>query len=817
MTEGYDPQASALDAYLQRGGNNLTPSEDHPVFHRKAPFPLEEAQLAEEIRRLAQSVQPDPLFEQELERHLTQIAEQRNPSRERHNKLGCWLAASGFSIALLVGLAWVARSVLLLGALPTAAQPASPQAVVHTATPIAVAPQPTLDLAATPSPFPTSTASPVIYALAIQPELDFLLETEFPPAPAEASVYRQAGWEALTPANAAMRAAQLGVEGGVYLASPKPPGSACYLVWDGIQKVTFCGSPDSFQYEAGDPALFDPPDCAAPCLARGAEGALLDFLNGHSLLGFPAETRPSAWRAWVDQLIQTIEGYPLLYRSGECQGEALISAQGNVLSLDYNPVSLENLGSFPILSAAQAWEAATQITATRGIELLRRNAPAEGSMTWLRVYPPDEPVEIFGNLEVFQPVTNDPTLLMLKNLPLTGNITGLESASAINPFVQVLGRILEDEAGRRTLQVEGWQVSPFPFQTLSGRVERQSNGAYLNTGERAYLLPNLPEGVPGDRILTVGGVVIEQPELSLAWSVIATGESGFGGGSGSAFPDLNLEGRSGLTQGPIHAPPTPPSPGQRLEGASGRPYVLIHMYSDGSTRAEVWFYLDPAAEGQETATILLEGVGLAGIERYHNLPLRIWGSYGELQRGQLVFHLENYEPVYSQLQIQAWIGRFEPVTLENRPALLFTTLEGEKLALDAASVADLTEDLDLSPGDPVVLEGFVLPDRSLGGFPVIQRTSLHFSQGIEDLSEYTVLSGKPVVIQETGTAGAAQKAFIQNIELAYWTENPRELDLSGAAPLPYAQPVWRFSGVFEDGAEFDIIIQALAAEFLVQP
>jgi len=414
MTDEFDPQANALDAYLQHEGDHLTPGENHPIFFRKVPFPQEEARLAGEIRRLAHSVQPEPGFDQELERRLMQLAAQRKPPRERRGRLGCWLAASGLSVALLIGLVWIARAVLLLDAAPAATQPVNTPAASQTATPLAAAGQPTRDTPATSLPVPTAAGSAAIDALVIQPELDFLLETEFPEAPSAAGVYRQAAREALTPANAEARAAQLGVSGDVYLTPSSPPSAAGYMVWDGVQKVTFYGSPNSFRYESGNPALFPAPDCAAPCLAPGTEDALINFLNERGLLGFPAETRPSIWRAQVDQLVQTIEDRPLLYRSGEYQGEARIDALGQVQQLDYNPVSLENLGSFPVLSAAQAWEAAAQVDTTRGITLLRRTAPAEDAKTWRRVYPPGEPVEIFGSVEVYQSATNGSTLDLLQ-------------------------------------------------------------------------------------------------------------------------------------------------------------------------------------------------------------------------------------------------------------------------------------------------------------------------------------------------------------------------------------------------------------------
>jgi hypothetical protein len=53
---------------------------------------------------------------------------------------------------------------------------------------------------------------------------------------------------------------------------------------------------------------------------------------------------------------------------------------------------------------------------------------------------------------------------------------------------------------------------------------------------------------------------------------------------------------------------------------------------------------------------------------------------------------------------------------------------------------------------------------------------------------------------------------IEQIELAYFTYNQR---YDGVPYEPVLQPVWRFYGHYEDGSEFEILIQALKPEFLL--
>jgi hypothetical protein len=59
---------------------------------------------------------------------------------------------------------------------------------------------------------------------------------------------------------------------------------------------------------------------------------------------------------------------------------------------------------------------------------------------------------------------------------------------------------------------------------------------------------------------------------------------------------------------------------------------------------------------------------------------------------------------------------------------------------------------------------------------------------------------------------------ITEVELAYYVSNPyyQVNDPNYDQRSPYIQPVWHFHGQYDDGSEFDILIQALKQEFLLQ-
>jgi hypothetical protein len=651
--------------------------------------------------------------------------------------------------------------------------------------------------------------------LPIQPDVDFILKAEFPEGPAEATIHRQASWEALTIENARQAAAQLGVDGGVYTAPFGPPGSTSYRVQDGNRSVIFIDSPHSIQYESGNPIHYEKVDCQPPCLSPEAQRALETFLVESQLADFPFIIRPSLSRPQTGQVVQLIDGKPLSFKRGNYQGEAQMSSTSEVLDLDLEPIKLEGLGNFPILTAQQAWEQLTREKPTNGIEIMSRTLPPVNAKTWQRTHALNQEVELFGNLSVYPSAEAGlPALVLFDGYPVSGNNQGMAEIGAQNPFVQVWGQFLDDGEGGRTLQVNGWQASPFPDQTLSGVVERRDGEAFLIGNGRTLRLPELPHEVPEGETLMAYGVVVEGEQPTLEWRFIGS-EIGFGGGGGGgrAFPELNLEG--GQEPLPTEAPaPTPVDlTGQRLEGTQGRPLVFIHQYSDGSTRVEVMFYPDPGQIEPDQSTLFLEGAGLAGIEAYHNLPVRIWGAISGMQAGGPVVTVERVEPVYPGMTVQTWLGKAESVTMEGREVLVFTAADGAEYVL-SFSLEDPSSQSIGAPGDPLVVEGVIVPGQTLSGYPVITDYAINPGTGLQDLSNYQPQSVAPLVIQERGAAGARRIGTIELVELAYTTDEPRYLDRSSGLPLPYVQPVWRFAGRYDDGSLFEIYVQAIDPRFL---
>ncbi len=107
-----------------------------------------------------------------------------------------------------------------------------------------------------------------------------------------------------------------------------------------------------------------------------SNGDLLKFLNEHGLLDFPATSQLIPSQPQSEQLVQLIDGLPVLYSPPTSQGEALIGSSGEILRLDIDPVKVEAVAKLPILTAQQAWEQAITAKDINGTELhIRRITP----------------------------------------------------------------------------------------------------------------------------------------------------------------------------------------------------------------------------------------------------------------------------------------------------------------------------------------------------------------------------------------------------------------------------------------------------------
>ncbi len=770
------------------------------------------------LTRSNRSVQPDPQFESELENQLMALYEGTSHPPggiiKSKNNIGWWLGLGGLVLALLIGLAWLFGSLTSMEApitdLPESSQPTGSLLVsepAQMASPVSAYP------AVMP---PTLPALRKVYALAIQPDVDFSLEATFPENLPDAALFRQAAWEPVTVETARTSAAQLGVQGSVYFLPNQQGDENHYLVWDGLQKVTFFGSPRSSFLNQKIQQFSSSPTANHPACQKRRPAAWKAFCPAVICSIFLTKSGSQRRSRKVEHIVQLLNEIPLLYRPGNYQGEARVGSDGELLRLDYHPIQVEEIGRFPILSARQAWETAAAMQTSIGMHFSTRTAFPSDERTWLRTYPLDESVELFGSLQLYPSAEGGVPLVLFDGFELKGSTQGMEKAAETNSFVQVWGHFVEESKGSRFLQVDGWQRSAFPSQTITGTINRQEGQAQLDSDGMTYLLPDLPADIPEGQPLAVSGVVIEGPQLTLDWSAISNPTRGSEWVGGPGFFELDLS--EGTTSAASDPAAVQAGQGNRwLEALLGLPQIVFHQYPDGSTTAEVILKIDPGQDGSDLGEVRLEGPGLEGIEAFHNLPVRTWGSIVGSSHNIPVLNAERIEPVYPGLKNQAWLGRYELETINGLDAVKFTSHNGEQFFLDQSGAGSIDQNA-FGPGDPVVVEGYLIPDQqSPSGAPIIHANVINPAQGMEDLSGYVPQSITPLVIKETGSAGARKKATITAIELAYATSDPRDPEITKNLQPPYVQPVWRFSGTFDDGSPFEILIQALDSRFLIAP
>jgi hypothetical protein len=260
---------------------------------------------------------------------------------------------------------------------------------------------------------------------------------------------------------------------------------------------------------------------------------------------------------------------------------------------------------------------------------------------------------------------------------------------------------------------------------------------------------------------------------------------------------------------------------------SGTVSVQQHISIEGSSQVEFYFSGDPVGSFTDSWAAHLSGEGAQGLVDFNNLPIRVWGHVsGEGSDGWPEIEIDHFEEVYPGLRFQAWLGTWQPVTLEGKVVLLFTTLKDEQFVLGSSIDYGTSAAAGLQ-GDRVVIEGLAIPGQTFGGYPVITEFGSAVMSGDQaDLSDYEITSNQPSVFDENfSEAGRAAQlqglGKVEKVELVYATASLagcRGMSLTESdpqlAPWLTVQPVWRFTGSFEDGRTFEIQIQALDEAYL---
>lgn len=661
----------------------------------------------------------------------------------------------------------------------------SPAAAYPAAYPAAIVP-PTEMSASYPTvavrPEESAASSPLF------PGLDLKLETNLPGGTTEAKLYFVRNDRAPEAQEAAQIAGRLGVDGALYSEIGLP---GRWLVQDEGRRVHLLGSPRRFDLSLAPSISVLPPECEPPCAAPGADAKVEGFLQDGDLAETDFRLEPSARIPGRFDLRQYIDGYPL-FTAEEDRAAAQTGSDGSLARLQYRAVQPELLRSAGLHSAEQAWQALLDGTAKVIFNEYPTGSPQ--AQTWTRRYRPGAERTFYGTAQAFEPAAGSgEAVILLNDYPLTGATQGLAQAAAGGRIIEAWGRVEEDDPNGPRLALTGWQASVYPEQTIEGRLQRSGREAYLATDATRYWLPDAPDEIAEAVWLTTRGVMPEAEEPTIQWWSLTEGPAQNVRAGGRGFQSVGLY----ASQPPY---PTRAANG-RVEEMLGTVEIIAHAYSDGSSQVEVQFGPTSAAAG----LVRLDGAGLQGVDAYQNLPIRIWGTAEQAGSGLTTIDVERFEPEYPDTRVEAWLGLVHSRQFEGHdPVWMLTTPDGEEFVLGSTQAGKSPPISPEMRNDPLIIEGVQFPGNVFEGYPVISDLAWLSGVGRNDLDGYQPVSAQPRVVQELGSAGARRVARIDSVALVYLlTEDPT------LYTGKMAQPAWRFAGRLDDGAAFEIFVQAL--------
>ncbi len=743
-------------------------------------------------------------------------------------------------------LSWSVRSLL--------PSPAGPSEITPSAQP---SPLSTVGRQAT-STIVASATSPASFQgnrVALFPETEFTFSVEPPDEPQQVQLFQQKLPEVLSIENARQMAARLGIQGEPAQMQGEIPTQVIYEVTDGFDLVRLLNSPDVFVFSR--PARSEAPYAAGEALSPEQMIATAEaFLQSYNLLTLPYQVELNL-RGQLE-FTPLLEGRRVLFGIGDTASatglaKVELDAAGQVSNLYYSKQEFLPLGAFPILSAAQAWERLSAENAAQRAMFAVLSPPGEDEYRqWSRPYRDGQRVDLYGYLQIVAPEDGE-RQVWIRGYAIANDAILAEASRS--EFLHLWGQFASDTAGRTAFTVEGWEISNLEEEYLSGKVQRQGDRVFFVSDDgRSLYLPDAPQALVDGEPIIASGIVQPSEPGTLEWQFLESGEfpgnygvsrtcGGGGGGGGGGPENANfgggvfslenvLQAVATLTpvapsQGPATTP-TPPaalSPlevGQEISGLQGTINFFMHIYSDGRQALEATLAIEPGILAPGPLTIALEGPRLQDSKPYQSLPVKVWGKVVGLREGMPLVSVERLEEAYPGLRVQAWLGATEAMNLEGQDVLLFTAQDGKQYVLKNSIGCGVGCQVG-QQGNLVVYEGYLLPDQSFAGYPLLLDLVAGIWSGGEDLSAYTLTSGEIGVWDETGGAmmdfyaeHLRGQVTIDQVELAYaaitfsgggCTNTPETQEMLGVWLI--AQPVWVFSGHFEDGRLFVVQVQAL--------
>jgi LysM repeat protein len=689
------------------------------------------------------------------------------------------------------------------------------------------------------------------------------LNAPLPEQPAKAGVYLTQAEGPATLESARALANQFGMQGQIYETEGEVAGTTNLAVVDGRQRL-YVRSDRYFTYYA---------DYTASTLGNttmdnsNAEALIDAFIKSHGFDFAYRIERSELYGAYIAVPLAA-DGLALHLDYFKANGLLFRLNDTGIIQVEASLMKYEQVDTYGLRTAQQAFDQLLDPdTASVGV-IMGMHSVSAPPETWVRVRPQDQTVTIYGWMKSIKSAEGGAALVTLDGYTITGDLAGIPEAMP-NTFVEATGK-LHTESNMATFELESWKPYDGYEDGLEGTLQRQGDQVLLTTLENeTFTLPDVPAdlSLPTGTVFVVGvkrGDVFEWKSFDLRLSQ----GGGGGGGGGTGIHKLNLTGTPMPlpTPEPVTSPQVggqyivkegdtlsaiaqasgvsldtlmqanglanpgmlfvgqvliiPSESNQPIENLRGILTVNIINQVDGNKRVEYGFISsDPTYP-----YMVLEGDDLQSLQNYHNRPINIWGKIDHINNiGVTIVKVEKFEVPFPDLKFQILKGTEKTINIQGQTALLFTSSEDGKSYVQLASNChDVIGPESVTgtgkAGEPLLLEVLAIPDLTFGDYPAIcvYSTTMAINPKNGQPVELTVTADQPYIMEEAtpGDRGPIPTATIEKVELVYYIADPRYGVLDPTADPLYIQPMWRFTGHYSNGDEFEILVQALKDEFL---
>ena len=364
------------------------------------------------------------------------------------------------------------------------------------------------------------------------------LAAALPAGPSEAGVFSAQPETPSTIEGARALADQFGMAGRIYAAPSNFPNASGFLVVDGNRRLVILSNsvftyyPQTFNYWLATAANASPAD---------AETQIADFMRAY---GFEQDYTVvfSEIHSAYYALPLSPDGFSLRHDFFFASGFLFSFDQSGIVEVSANLVSYEPVETFGIISAEEALQKALDPNTVYGT-LEGFVSPSGSPGAWVRSYPLDQTLTLYGYLSSTPSLEGLEPLVTLDGYTVTGQVEDIADTLQ-ETFVEAAG-LFQTQGDALVFVLESWQVYDGYGEGLIGTLQQQGDQVILLTDDqRELLMPDVPADVP----LPLENVYAMGVTLggSFDWRAfdlrMADGGGGGGGGSGLGFYKINLTG-----------------------------------------------------------------------------------------------------------------------------------------------------------------------------------------------------------------------------------------------------------------------------------